>query len=93
MSSGYCLESCTVPVCSATYGIEAALDRAGRITCALSGRWWSNCARGGANILLGDPGRRYFLKSGIGKLGTYNVLTTRDLEDREIREAFYRLAA
>jgi predicted nicotinamide N-methyase len=37
-------------------------------------------------VLLGDPGRNYFPKDGIEKLATYNVQTTRDLEDREIRE-------
>ncbi len=55
----------------------------------LAGRllaWLGDCARGGANVLLGDPGRSYFPKSGVEKLGTYNVQTTRDLEDREIRE-------
>lgn len=42
--------------------------------------------------LLGDPGRSYFPKSGVKKLATYNVQTTRDLEDREIREtSVYRL--
>jgi predicted nicotinamide N-methyase len=48
--------------------------------------WLGDCARGGATVLLGDPGRSYFPKSGIEKLATYNVQTTRDLEDREIRE-------
>jgi predicted nicotinamide N-methyase len=55
----------------------------------LAGRllaWLGDCARDGANVLLGDPGRNYFPKSGVEKLGTYNVQTTRDLEDREIRE-------
>ena len=43
-------------------------------------------------VLLGDPGRNYFPKTGIEKLATYNVQTTRDLEDREIREtSVYRL--
>jgi predicted nicotinamide N-methyase len=48
--------------------------------------WLGDCARGGARVLLGDPGRSYFPKSGVEKLCTYNVQTTRDLEDREIRE-------
>ena len=39
-----------------------------------------------ATILLGDPGRSYFPKSGLRKLATYSVQTTRELEDREIRE-------
>lgn len=40
----------------------------------------------GALVLLGDPGRSYFPKSGVEKLATYHVQTTRELEDREIRE-------
>jgi predicted nicotinamide N-methyase len=48
--------------------------------------WLTDCARGGALILLGDPGRSYFPKSGVEKLATYRVQTTRELEDREIRE-------
>jgi predicted nicotinamide N-methyase len=36
--------------------------------------------------LLGDPGRNYFPKDGVEKRASYSVQTTRDLEDREIRE-------
>ncbi len=44
--------------------------------------------------LLGDPGRNYFPKDRVEKLTTYSVQTTRDLEDREIRETgVYRLTA
>jgi len=39
-----------------------------------------------ADILLGDPGRTYFPKTGLIPLATYSVPTTRELEDREIRE-------
>jgi predicted nicotinamide N-methyase len=46
----------------------------------------------GAAALLGDPGRNYFPKTNIEKLASYSVQTTRDLEDREIRETgVYRL--
>jgi predicted nicotinamide N-methyase len=46
----------------------------------------------GVPALLGDPGRTYFPKDRAEKLATYNVQTTRDLEDREIRETgVYRL--
>jgi predicted nicotinamide N-methyase len=46
----------------------------------------------GVPALLGDPGRNYFPKSGVEKLASYSVQTTRDLEDREIRETgVYRL--
>jgi predicted nicotinamide N-methyase len=42
--------------------------------------------------LLGDPGRNYFPKTQVEKLANYSVQTTRDLEDREIRETgVYRL--
>ena len=39
-----------------------------------------------AVVLLGDPGRSYFPKTGLQSLATYNVQTTRELEDREIRQ-------
>jgi len=45
-----------------------------------------------APALLGDPGRSYFPRTGVEKCATYRVQTTRDLEDREIRETgVYRL--
>ena len=54
--------------------------------------WLRDLAANGALVLLGDPGRSYFPKSGIEKLATYRVETTRELEDREIREtSVYRL--
>lgn len=37
-------------------------------------------------VLMGDPGRTYFPKSGVEKRASYQVQTTRDLEDREIRD-------
>ena len=39
-----------------------------------------------ADILLGDPGRSYFPRHGVEQLARYRVATTRDLEDREIRD-------
>lgn len=46
----------------------------------------------GVPALLGDPGRSYFPKERVEKLASYSVQTTRDLEDREIRETgVYRL--
>jgi len=54
--------------------------------------WARDLAKAGALVLLGDPGRSYFPKTGVEKLATYHVQTTRDLEDREIREtSVYRL--
>jgi predicted nicotinamide N-methyase len=43
--------------------------------------------------LLGDPGRNYFPKTQVEKLGSYSVQTSRDLEDRDIRDTgVYRLS-
>jgi predicted nicotinamide N-methyase len=54
--------------------------------------WLTDRAEHGATVLLGDPGRSYFPKGGVEKLATYRVQTTRDLEDREVREtSVYRL--
>jgi predicted nicotinamide N-methyase len=56
--------------------------------------WLLDRAAHGARVLLGDPGRSYFPKRGVEKLATYRVQTTRDLEDREIRETgVYELIA
>jgi predicted nicotinamide N-methyase len=55
--------------------------------------WLTERAREGVRVLLGDPGRSYFPKTGVQKLATYHVQTTRELEDREIRETgVYALA-
>jgi predicted nicotinamide N-methyase len=48
--------------------------------------WLEERVRAGAMVLLGDPGRNYFPASGVEKLATYRVETSRELEDREFRE-------
>jgi predicted nicotinamide N-methyase len=48
--------------------------------------WLRSLAAEGARVLIGDPGRNYFPGSGVLRLATYNVPTSRDLEDREMRE-------
>lgn len=54
--------------------------------------WLKGAANRGAHIVLGDPGRSYFPKSGVEKIATFQVQTLRDLEDRDIREtSVYRL--
>ncbi|KQW73173.1 nicotinamide N-methyase [Phenylobacterium sp. Root77] len=40
----------------------------------------------GARILIGDPGRSYFPRVGLEKLAEYEVQTTRELEDREVKK-------
>jgi predicted nicotinamide N-methyase len=55
--------------------------------------WLKERARAGAIVLIGDPGRTYFPKSGVEKLATYNVPTSRELEDRDMREtSVFRLS-
>ena len=47
---------------------------------------WLAAARArGAQVLIGDPGRSYFPREGLVKLAEYQVPTTRELEDREVK--------
>lgn len=47
---------------------------------------WLRAARaGGATVLIGDPGRTYFPKTGLNLLAEYQVPTTRELEDMEVK--------
>jgi predicted nicotinamide N-methyase len=47
---------------------------------------WLRAARAaGARVLIGDPGRSYFPRSGLEKLADYQVPTTRELEDMEVK--------
>ncbi|MDO8295038.1 MAG: methyltransferase [Caulobacter sp.] len=48
---------------------------------------WLTAARAaGATVLIGDPGRTYFPKTGLIKLAEYQVATTRELEDFEVKK-------
>ncbi|NIJ41798.1 putative nicotinamide N-methyase [Parvibaculum indicum] len=54
----------------------------------LAGRiesWLRGFAGAGVTVLIGDPGRTYLPKSGMELLATYNVETTRALEDNDVR--------
>jgi predicted nicotinamide N-methyase len=48
--------------------------------------WLAAARGGGARILLGDPGRSYFPRTGLVKLAEYSVETTRELEDAEVKK-------
>ena len=48
--------------------------------------WLATARDNGARILLGDPGRSYFPKTGLVKLAEYSVETTRELEDAEVKK-------
>lgn len=48
---------------------------------------WLGAARAaGATVLIGDPGRSYFPRRGLVKLAEYQVPTTRELEDMEVKK-------
>jgi predicted nicotinamide N-methyase len=47
--------------------------------------WLRKLAARGATVLMGDPGRNYLPKADLSELAVYDVQTTRELEDREIR--------
>lgn len=47
--------------------------------------WLVGLARRGTTVLMGDPGRNYLPKSNLVELAVYDVKTTRELEDREVR--------
>ena len=54
----------------------------------LAGRvmaWLADARAAGTRVLVGDPGRSYFPKSGLIHLAEYRVPTTRELEDAEIK--------
>lgn len=47
--------------------------------------WFRLLAAQGVEVLLGDPGRAYLPKTGLTQAARYDVPTSLDLEDREIR--------
>ena len=47
--------------------------------------WLQAAHHAGARVLIGDPGRSYFPRSGLVQLAQYQVQTTRELEDLEIK--------
>ena len=47
--------------------------------------WLATARAAGTRVLIGDPGRSYFPKSGLIQLAEYRVPTTRELEDAEIK--------
>ena len=48
--------------------------------------WLAAAAAQGARVLIGDPGRSYFPRQGLEKLAEYQVPTTRELEDMEVKK-------
>ncbi len=48
--------------------------------------WLAVARDAGKTVLIGDPGRTYFPKDGLTKLAEYQVQTTRELEDFEVKK-------
>jgi predicted nicotinamide N-methyase len=48
--------------------------------------WLAEARAAGATVLIGDPGRSYFPRSGLTKLAEYQVPTTRELEDFAVKK-------
>ena len=47
--------------------------------------WLSAARKAGARVLIGDPGRTYFPRRGLDLLADYQVRTTRELEDADMK--------
>ena len=47
--------------------------------------WLAAARASGSRVLIGDPGRTYFPRVGLAQLADYQVQTTRELEDYEIK--------
>jgi predicted nicotinamide N-methyase len=47
--------------------------------------WLAVAHAAGIQVLIGDPGRSYFPRRGLLQLAQYEVPTTRELEDQEIK--------
>lgn len=48
--------------------------------------WLAVARANGATVLIGDPGRSYFPRTGLVKRAEYQVATTRELEDMEVKK-------
>ena len=49
--------------------------------------WLAKARSRGTQVLIGDPGRTYFPREGLIKLAEYQVPTTRELEDMEVKKS------
>jgi len=48
--------------------------------------WLAAARAAGAVVLIGDPGRSYFPRTGLTRLAEYQVPTTRELEDMAVKQ-------
>lgn len=50
-------------------------------------RWLRAAAGSDVRVLIGDPGRRYLPSDGLTRLATYDIVTTPDLEESDLKRA------
>ena len=50
-------------------------------------RWLQRAAGRGARVLVGDPGRRYLPPEGLVRLASYDIVTTPELEEADLKHA------
>ena len=50
-------------------------------------KWLKQAQANGSRVIVGDPGRTYFPRSGLTLLAEYTVPTTRELEDQEVKRS------
>ncbi len=48
-------------------------------------RWLEQAHKRGTRVLIGDPGRAYLPREGLTPLAMYDVATTREIEDKDVR--------
>jgi predicted nicotinamide N-methyase len=71
-------------------GIEVILAGDVSYEFGMSGRmhrWLRAAAAGGFRVLIGDPGRRYLPEDGLVRLASYDIVTTPDLEESDLKRA------
>src|SRR3954454_11021229 len=71
-------------------GIEVILAGDVSYEFGMSGRmhrWLRAASRRGMRVLLGDPGRRYLPSDGLVRLASYDITTTPDLEEADLKHA------
>lgn len=77
-------------------GVEVVLAGDVSYEYGMSGRmhrWLRAASDAGVRVLIGDPGRRYLPEDGLVQLATYDIVTTPDLEESDLkRSAVYTYA-
>jgi predicted nicotinamide N-methyase len=71
-------------------GIEVILAGDVSYEFGMSGRmhrWLRAASEAGFRVLIGDPGRRYLPGDGLARLASYDIVTTPDLEESDLKRS------